>query len=66
MPVCEMTARVDPERCTGCGLCADSAPEVFELDDSRSTVKTDPVPPHLEEAVREVADTCPEDAITVA
>ena len=61
-----MRAIVDEDACTGCGLCADNCPEVFELnDDGIAMVLLDPVPPASAEAAREAADTCPVDAIEI-
>ena len=61
-----MKVSVDADECTGCGLCEDNCPEVFELRDDIAVVKVDPVPPDAEETAREAAEGCPVDAITVA
>ena len=60
-----MIAIVDEEVCTGCGLCADSCPEVFELVDDLAKVIADPVPADAEEACREAAEGCPVEAISL-
>lgn len=62
-----MKVRVDPDRCQGHTLCAMRAPEAFELSefDGHSTALFEDVPPALEEAVREAAGTCPEQAIII-
>ena len=39
-----MKAVVDKDLCTGCGLCADSCPDVFEMQDAIAVVKATPVP----------------------
>ena len=60
-----MNPEVDQTLCIGCGLCADIASEVFELDENMlSHVIAAPVPSD-EPAVREAADSCPTSAITV-
>lgn len=60
-----MKAIVDADTCTGCELCVDTCPEVFEMDDDKAKVKVDPVPPEVEESCREAADDCPVEAITI-
>jgi ferredoxin len=60
-----MKAKVDPELCVGCGLCAETVPEVFELKDDKAVVSVDIVPPGLEVKVRQAAEECPVEAIEV-
>jgi ferredoxin len=62
-----MKVRVDPEKCQGHTLCAMTAPEAFRLSefDGHSTALFDEVPAGMEEAVRDAAATCPEQAIVV-
>jgi ferredoxin len=60
-----MKTKVDENICTGCGLCVDICPEVFEMGDTTSHVKVDVVPPELEDKVKEAAENCPVDAISI-
>lgn len=60
-----MKAIVDKELCTGCGLCVDSCPDVFELDGDTAVVKVDTVPEGAEECVQQAAEDCPASAIKV-
>ncbi len=60
-----MKATVDKELCTGCGLCVDSCPDVFELDGDTAVVKVDTVPEGAEECVQQAAEDCPASAIKV-
>jgi ferredoxin len=54
---------VDPNLCTGCGLCADTCPEVFELgDDGVAHVIGDSCDIH---DLHQVAEDCPSGAISV-
>lgn len=61
-----MKVSIDKELCTGCGLCADTVPEVFELsDDDIAVVKMKDVKDSLIDQVREAADDCPTEAIII-
>ncbi|HUU91673.1 MAG TPA: ferredoxin [Phycisphaerae bacterium] len=60
-----MRVRVDAELCTGCGVCTDMCPEVFDLRDDVSVVLVDEVPQDLADTAREAADACPVEAIVV-
>ncbi len=39
-----MKVKIDENTCTGCGLCADNCPEVFEMGDTVAKVIANPVP----------------------
>jgi ferredoxin len=59
---------IDPERCQGHTLCAMIAPKAFQLSDidGHSTPVSEDVPADQEDAVREAAHSCPEQAITIS
>lgn len=59
-----MKAVVDKDLCTGCGICEDTCPEVFEVKDSIAIVKVSKVPEDLIESCKQAADDCPVEAIT--
>ena len=62
-----MKAIVDKDKCNGCALCEETAPDVFELGpDGHAIVKVDVVPPDSEEAVKQAVEDCPEQAISIA
>lgn len=58
-----MQVRVEEELCSGCEVCVDASPEVFEMDGGAAKVKVNPIPPELEESCQEAADVCPSEAI---
>ncbi|MCR4434757.1 MAG: ferredoxin [Clostridiales bacterium] len=61
-----MKARVDREKCIGCGLCTNICPEVFELDEEGlARVKVSEIPESSAEAAGEAADSCPAEAISI-
>jgi ferredoxin len=60
-----MQAKVDKDLCTGCGLCADTCPDVFEMSDDKASVKASPVPQNAEDSCREAKENCPVEAISI-
>ena len=60
-----MKAVVDRETCTGCGLCEETCPQVFKLEDGVAAVQIDPVPRDCEKSCREAAGACPVDNISI-
>ncbi|MHC4982610.1 MAG: ferredoxin [Planctomycetota bacterium] len=59
-----MRVTVD-DNCTGCGLCVDTCPEVFDLDDDVAKVLENPVPEEHADACRDAVEGCPAEAITL-
>jgi len=45
-----MKVVVDEETCIGCGLCEETCPEVFEMNDDKARVKVDEVPGNVANA----------------
>lgn len=61
-----MKAIIDRDGCIGCGVCADTCPEVFRMaDDGLAEVYVDPVPASAEDPAMEARDNCPVSVITV-
>jgi len=60
-----MKAKIDADLCTACGLCVDDVPDVFKMGDDVAEVIVDEVPADLEDAVKDAADSCPSEAISV-
>ena len=61
-----MKVKVDKDTCTGCGLCSDSCPDVFVLENDIARVKVDPVPTSAEECTQQAIQDCPVNAISEA
>ncbi|BBZ68129.1 ferredoxin [Mycolicibacterium insubricum] len=62
-----MKVWVDRDKCQGHTLCAMIAPDSFVLDDvdGHSTAINEIVPDDQQDAVREAAHSCPEQAIII-
>ena len=59
-----MKATVDKEACIGCELCVQTCPEVFEMQEDKAVVMSDPVPEGAEDSCEQAAENCPVDAIS--
>lgn len=54
-----MKVRIDEENCTGCGVCEDTCPDGFKVEeDEKAHVKNQDA-----ECVKEAAEGCPTEAI---
>jgi ferredoxin len=60
-----MKAVVDADECTGCELCTQTCPEVFEMEDDIAVVKVDEVPADAEETCRQAVEECPVECISI-
>ncbi|RPF42336.1 ferredoxin [Hydrogenoanaerobacterium saccharovorans] len=61
-----MKAMIDRDGCIGCGLCADTCPEVFQMaDDGLAEVYVAEVPEEVEDSAVEAQEGCPVSVITV-
>jgi ferredoxin len=57
---------VDKDLCIGCGLCADTCPDVFVMeDDGKAEVKTQDAANANLACAKDAAATCPTEAIKV-
>lgn len=55
--------KVDDSLCTGCGLCAANCPDVFEIGDDGMAHAIDSKCANCD--IKEIADQCPVNAISV-
>ena len=60
-----MKAIVDKETCTGCGLCEDTCPQVFKINDNIAEVIAAKVPPDAMDCAQQAAEECPVEAIAI-
>jgi ferredoxin len=60
-----MKAVVDADLCTGCELCTQTCPDVFDMQDDVAIVKGDAVPAGAEDCAKQAAEECPVEAIKI-
>lgn len=61
-----MKASVDRDGCIGCGMCAGTCPQVFEMDDENlAKVICDEVPNDAVDLALEAKEGCPVSVISV-
>ncbi len=60
-----MKVKVDPDECTGCALCVDTCPDIFEMVDNLAVAKQDEVPSRTEESCMQAVEDCPVEAIRI-
>ncbi|MCL4378838.1 MAG: ferredoxin [Actinobacteria bacterium] len=61
-----MEVRIDEDLCTGCGLCEETCPDIFKMNEDKDIaelIKSD-YDEYDEECIQEAAESCPSEAIT--
>jgi len=61
-----MKAVVDSEKCIGCGLCVQVAPEIYEMQEDKAVTLVDEIAEDKMEDAKNGADQCPVTAIIVS
>jgi len=61
-----MKAVIDADTCIGCGLCAQVAPDVYEMQGDKAVPKMDDIPEDKAEDAKNGADQCPVTAIKIS
>lgn len=62
----ELRASVNKNACIGCGLCTEICPSVFSMNQQGlAEATTSTIDPSMGQAVRDAANACPTNAITV-
>jgi uncharacterized membrane protein YraQ (UPF0718 family) len=56
---------VNQKYCTGCSLCANMGPMLFEMANGKATIKQQPMVPKQKAAVKNIANQCPANAIFI-
>ena len=59
-----MKVTISESGCISCGLCAETCPEVFAMNDVAHVI-ADPVPAVAEANCREAVEGCPVSVITI-
>jgi len=59
-----MKIKIDQNKCIGCGSCEFNCPEVFEMKDGKSTLKTKADLEKNKECIDQAIENCPVAAIT--
>lgn len=60
-----MKARVDPDICIGCTLCAQTCPEVFRMEVDKAVAYVNVIPKEVEDVCKQAVEECPVTAIII-
>ncbi|NQT66786.1 MAG: ferredoxin [Actinobacteria bacterium] len=63
-----MEVNIDKDLCTGCGLCEETCPDIFKLneDEDIAEVIKNAYEKSDEECIEEAVESCPTEAISAA
>lgn len=60
-----MAVTIDKDKCIGCGVCVSMLDTVFSMDDDQGIATVASPDGASEDDIREVAEACPVEAITL-
>lgn len=60
-----MKVTVDAEKCIGCQLCVQVAPDLFDMAEDKAVTKAEIVPEGQEDNCRQASEQCPVEAIPI-
>jgi len=58
-----MKVKIDPSRCVGCGICAETLPLLFVMGPFHARVRYSTLTPPEELLVAQIAEDCPSGAL---
>ncbi len=60
-----MRVQVDAEKCIGCQLCVQVAPDLFDMAEDKAVVKSEDVSEDQQDNCRQASEQCPVEAIPI-
>jgi ferredoxin len=62
-----MEVRIDEDLCTGCGLCEETCPDIFKMDEEKDIAEVIKIEydDYDEECIQEAVESCPAEAIII-
>jgi ferredoxin len=61
-----MKVVIDADKCIGCGLCAQVAPDIYEMQGDKAIMKVDEISEDKSADAKSGAEQCPTEAIIIS